>query len=716
MNSDQTEEIEPAAEGATAPDEAELIDGHRPGAGSSPDAPAIAGADASTPSSIDNAFAGEPDLMSEDDLKAVMIQFNPHSFKDIATIQKGVENFFLFQQSHLALTHPEQLQHLGEKDIQMLAERSALTPFEYVKLSEDKTRLEVKQVLIRPASLKGEQVAKVKLACVRGSVAAVLEYIHRRDDRITELEREGQLGQWVTQRFLRDQNLKGDSQSELNRMIPMLRNLSFDEYLAEEVKPREDLMMPMLSLLRRKADDLSGELHTYAQISGDAEQALQRRAARSVLLPLAGDFHVIQPAADNLIALPDESGVKEHRSELEYIYLLFVQMARKILFALLPREETTWIQPKGAGQDERYLEELKKHPSFLEGDSWQDARTFLECYTTLMKQVRKVREVRREYLVDLVTQQTILKLNMQFEPVLFSEATFEVPDRSVDSYIPRKELFKAVVERMKEHEDIATMEERRRLPDGRTAKGMYFMFRANLAQGFIRNPKRRNYMHLFSRSNGYENGIYDLLKDVQEGITPGEIIDEQIALSRAIRDWEAEQEKERLRKERAAMSLWSRFLAWLSALFGGEPKRRSEDAAENGGGEAPAQEKKRKSRKKKIIRGPREKQLVVPAQIQKVVDYVQRNFKGLIWLDEVMHTLNTVKFTEDQVGDFLFYDKYGRYTEVRPLINIRRVFLTTENEDDPQWIESTLDYLENIHQSKEEHRALIKYLRGLQED
>ncbi|MEQ9364888.1 MAG: hypothetical protein RIF32_11625, partial [Leptospirales bacterium] len=60
------------------------------------------------------------ELLSEENLKAIMIQFNPHSFKDITTIQKGVENFFLFAQSHLALTHPEQLQHLGEKDLELL--------------------------------------------------------------------------------------------------------------------------------------------------------------------------------------------------------------------------------------------------------------------------------------------------------------------------------------------------------------------------------------------------------------------------------------------------------------------------------------------------------------------------------------------------------------------------------------------------------------------
>ena len=130
-------------------------------------------------------------------------------------------------------------------------------------------------------------------------------------------------------------------------------------------------------------------------------------------------------------------------------------------------------------------------------------------------------------------------------------------------------------------------------------------------------------------------------------------------------------------------------------------------------GETNGAEKKTRRKRSKIIKGPREKQLVVPVRVQKGVDYVERNFKGLIWLDEVMLALNTVKFTADQVGDMLFYDKYDRYIEVRPLVNIRRVFISQENEEDPAWVSSTIDYLENVVPQKEEHRALISYLKSL---
>ncbi|MCR9140820.1 MAG: hypothetical protein NXI24_01010 [bacterium] len=673
------------------------------------------------------------DLLSEENLKAIMIQFNPHSFKDITTIQKGVENFFLFAQSHLALTHPEQLQHLGEKDLLHLEERGAIEFYEYLKLSEDRSRLSTKKVVIRPASLKADQVAKVKLGCVRGSVVAVLEYIHERDRKLRELEAEGQLGAWLNQRFLRDLAAENGAdfgsgaasgRAELNKMIPALRNLSFDGFLANEVKPRDDLLIPVLSLLGKRSEDLLSELAAFAKISEAGEEALRARIPRSLLIPLAGDFQVLSPAATDLISMPDAK-VKETRSEIEYIYVLYVQMARKILFALLPREETGWISGKGVSQDERYLEELKKHASFTQGDQWVDGATFLQCYSALIRHVRSVREVRKEFLIDLVAQETVYKLNMQFEPVLLRPDTFEVADSSVDSYLPREELYKAVCEKMKSLEDVAFMEERRTGPQAPGEKrGVYFIFRANLAQAFIRFPNRRNYIQLFCRSNSMSKGIYDLLIDVNEGVTPEGIVDEQIALARAIREWEDEQEKERLKKERAGMGLIARLVIFFRNLFGmGEIAggRRSDDPENSGEGDlgdgsSEGREKKgRGGRKKrsKVIKGPREKELVVPARVQKAVDYVERNFKGLIWLDEVLLALNTVKFNPDQVGDMLYYDKYDRYLEVRALINIRRVFISRENEEDPAWVSSTIDYLENVVPQQEEHRALVSYLRAL---
>ncbi|MCB1322032.1 MAG: hypothetical protein KDK34_17370, partial [Leptospiraceae bacterium] len=105
--------------------------------------------------------------------------------------------------------------------------------------------------------------------------------------------------------------------------------------------------------------------------------------------------------------------------------------------------------------------------------------------------------------------------------------------------------------------------------------------------------------------------------------------------------------------------------------------------------------------------------VTIPAKVQKAIDYVDRNFKGIIWIDEVLLTLGTVKYTADQIGDYLYYDKQNRYIEVKPLINIRRVFLRRENEGDPRWVQATIDYLENVAQPREEHSELLRHLRAI---
>ncbi|MCB1316648.1 MAG: hypothetical protein KDK27_11870, partial [Leptospiraceae bacterium] len=195
---------------------------------------------------------------------------------------------------------------------------------------------------------------------------------------------------------------------------------------------------------------------------------------------------------------------------------------------------------------------------------------------------------------------------------------------------------------------------------------------------------------------------------------PREIEDEQIALSRAIRDWEAEIEKERLRKERARLGIWGRFVLFLKSLFGmdASPRRRSEDHPDEEES-APRKRRNGKPRKTGVLVGPREREVTIPAKVQKAIDYVDRNFKGIIWIDEVLLTLGTVKYTADQIGDYLYYDKQNRYIEVKPLINIRRVFLRRENEGDPRWVQATIDYLENVAQPREEHSELLRHLRAI---
>lgn len=668
--------------------------------------------------------AAEPDLLSETELKVLMSQFNPLASRDIQLIQKGVENFFLFRQSHFALTRVDQLQHLGARELAYLSDRGAVALCSYLHPSEDRERLILRGVVVRPASLKGEQVARVRAACVRGSAHAVVEFLNRRDEKIRQLMQEGTLGQWVSARFTADANLDAAGKRELKTMLPALRKYSVEQLLSEAGTP-EDLAVGILNLLNKSADILADELRSQQEVSEIVDAALASRGPRAVLVQLSPEYHVFQPPARDLLELPDSGAkLKENKSELEWLYLLYVQIARKILTQLLPEEERAWIQPRGVSQDERYLEELKKHPSFLYGEEWPDGRLFVECLEALIQKVRGVRAIRREYLVELLTQESLKKLNMQFEPVLISLETFTLPDPAMEGYMPRKELYHEVVNRLKSLPDVMHMEERRRPAQNRRGeaeeRGAYFIYRANMPRAFVRNAKRRTMLHQFCRANGLTKGVYDLLVDVSSPATPAEIVEDQIALSRAIREWEAELEKERRRAERARLGFFGRILAFFAALFGMTPRntRRSEDrvepadAVDYDASEAPREDERtvRKRSAGGILK--REKSGVIPQRIQKAIDFVERNHKGVIWLDEVVRALNSVKYSDAQIGDYLFYDRENRYVEIKSLREARPAYIRAANESSPAWARAALDYYENIANPLAEHGVLVQYLRN----
>ena len=78
-------------------------------------------------------------------------------------------------------------------------------------------------------------------------------------------------------------------------MIPALRNLSFDGFLANDVKPRDELLIPVLAMLAKRTEDLLSDLAAFAKISQAG-----RRSAPGPHSPFAFDstgpgFSVARP-------------------------------------------------------------------------------------------------------------------------------------------------------------------------------------------------------------------------------------------------------------------------------------------------------------------------------------------------------------------------------------------------------------------------------------
>ncbi len=660
------------------------------------------------------AEAPEDDLVPEVDLRSLLAHLNPLAIRDIGTIEKGVEHFFLFHQAHLALTRPDQLKFLTPDDLDSLEERNAVRRFSYLRYLDAPGTISLVSVLIRPASLKGEQVAKVRQGCIRGSVASLLEYVARRDERVADLEVKGELSRWVSDRLPKvsadGQALNPDSRADLNRLIENLNALSFENLLEREASPPPEIAIPILRLLCLRPDELKQELALLPELPPLATRAVESRGGRPVLLRLTPDFHVLQPPALQLVQA-SESGHRNLTSELEWILVLFVQIARRLLLAILPEEESAWIQKSGTSQAARYLEELRRHPSLASAE-WSAVPSFLNAYEALLRHVQNLEQLRREFFLGSVVEEMRRQLNMQFEPVLVTAETLQLPEGVAERF-ERSELFEVVCARVRETGDVLTMEERRR-EEGQASegRGVYMLFLANLPQAFIRNRKRRSFLHLFARENGRPEGIYSFLREVSDETSTRELVDEQIALSRAIREWEAEQEKARLKRELAAMGFFARLWRFFLGLFGIHSERR----AEAPGVKARTVRQAKGAGASGVLVGPREKRLRIPERVQKAIEFVDRKNRGLIWLDEVESALSSTRYTTDGLGDLLFYDAQGRYEEIRALVQEKRVFIHRNNLNDLNWIEATLDYLENVANPGTHHGLLARHLQTRAEE
>ncbi|MBE7437546.1 MAG: hypothetical protein HS115_03745 [Spirochaetales bacterium] len=640
----------------------------------------------------------QPDLIDEGDLRNAMAQFNPLAMRDIATIEKGVEHFFLFNGSHRALIRVDQLQFLRSADARFLAERRVAAEFEYLDYNVQTRRLTRTPVLIRPASLKADQVAKVIRGCIHGSLCAVLEWIADRDDDLYAMEEKGELARHIGSQLHPD----GNEESGLVAQLSRLSFLSFESIL-DGTGARTELCAPLLSGLRGPVADLITELSDRSAFSPKCRLALDRRAGQPPLLSILPDWSLVRPAALSLVEMK-EGNLREIRSELEWIHLLFVQLARKILLEALPADEAGWIERRGISQDERYLKTIRSHPSIEARFAAASSNfPFADAFEGIIREQRKLGKIRVNGLVEILLQEALSRMNMRFEPVLFSKDNFTVNKSITRMYSNEDDLYEAVIERLMAHPEVLKTPERR----SDLSAGLYILYRANLPRAFISARNRRSFLHVMARESGHPGGIYDFARIATDNPT---LQKEQLELSRAIKEWENTLEAEKRKKEKKARGgFFQRILDFFLALFGQEKRkeRRAEDFSEVGA----------LTGRRGVIVGPRQKVRKIPPRVEETIQAVEETHKGFIWLDEVLKHLPDPKLSSDALGDLLFYDQEGRYTEIRALQNQRRVFIARENESSREWLTSTLDYLENLSRPGPEipdlRSALQKRLESL---
>ncbi|PJZ41205.1 hypothetical protein CH370_13315 [Leptospira kmetyi] len=670
------------------------------------------------------------DMIGDQELKVLMLQFNPGAFKDIDLVEKGVENYFLFSQSPFALTKIEQLQHLKLHDIKFLEERRGIQSYQYLQFQKEVRELQIANVIIRPASLKADQIVKVKRGCLLQSVAAVLEMLHARDQFILNVSKNSEIEDWVHQNYLnvdeKGMPINLSDSKFLEKSMQNLESLSL-EALLSRLQVRGDLFSNIFQMLNQKPGEILNQL-SLIKVEAEVLPVLEKRGSRSPLLQLHPRFHLFQPSLDELLSFRHASKDKDEPpklTELEIIFDLFTVIARKILLQILPGEDSSWIELTGNSQAERYVQELKKHPAFTSGKSWSGGGDFIKAYEVLLQTVRTLENLKKESLINLITGENLFRFKESKEPVNFDLSNFEADDAAIKSVgMSRSELFRQVLDRIRAREDFLKKE--RKGAGGETI-GLLILAKSMILRSFVEVRPRRTSIHNLVRQNGYPRGIYEFLKEVSDVKDGQAAVDEQIRLSKAIAEWEEDTEKERIRSERASKSIIERIIEFILSLFGiklppkekeipsrGQVRKETKNSEPDNSPQESVKPKKKMSLG--VIVGPKEKEMIIPARVQKAIDYVDRKNNGLIWLDEVVIAVSSPEFGKDKVADLIYYDQKRRYLEIRAMNQVRHVFIRRELESDPTWIQTTLDYLDNVSAKKPEFSALADTLRRFQNE
>ncbi|MCB1171396.1 MAG: hypothetical protein KDK25_13710, partial [Leptospiraceae bacterium] len=649
------------------------------------------------------------DLISSTDLKSILLSFSPGAEREIIQIEKGVQNFFMFHQSPRALVKLEDLKILSETDLKSLQEKEVLHIGHFLEYSDEDRHLRLQKVVIRPASLKGEQIETILRACLRTGISSVLRYIRHRDWMLLDKERQNTLGPEMHEHLLLLPEAMKD-RTDFVQQMGRLESVSFENLLESETDAPREYINDLVRVLARPQEDLRAELELEREKFKEVYEILDQRPERPVLYSLRRDFHIVYPPGYAMVDFEEDS-FNERTTEAEWIHRAFLETASRIVHFLMPDMEI------GRGElGSGYLNELSRHPSFTAEESWPGGMEFLEALNRLIQLCQGLKNVRAEVLLGFVYQQTLKMLNMKFEPVHFTRDSFQPPEKVSERFSDKGKIYEGVLSRFKKDPEVLVSLDKRSEPPG-----AFLIFRSNLARAFIRNKERRSFLHVMAREGGMEGGIYDALIDMNMPGLDTETLGEQRELTAAIKKWEEELEKERKKRERKGKGFFARLLEWLGALFGmasaaGESSQhRNDDLAEE---MASMDSRTEGARQKKAqgSKGPKARTHLVPPNVVKAASYVERKNHGLIWLDEVVKALNSVKFDMNSTGDLLYYDKKDRFDEIRPLMKLRRVFISKENLDDREWLSNTSAWLENMANAKEEHKILAQHFRHRLDD
>lgn len=619
-------------------------------------------------------------FLSSAELQAALVGMNPSAMKDIVQIEDGTTAALQITHSIRSLKSADQL--FGtQQEVQTLINRNIVSEYKWLDYQPELGGLKTRVSLFRPPSLKVIDAEKIEQDCDDLTALCLVSYLQHIE--ISNLKEIRSL-----QPF---QNL-----SERHQIVEAFGRLESNsiEALLESYDLPNQTIQRIIQKLSRPSSDLLLSIQSSREIPAGVIQAVQDRIQYSLLYMLTNEQHILFPNPMLLVQLNNDQSIEddliEHESEAEWLYQAYLQTAEAL--ALL-------TEPDANISDYNQLQIFfNQHFSLQSIEAWPGIDSFHQVFRKLHDLVDLVMKIRLEIAIDLSYKEMTRPLNMQLQPLALTASSISPPASLVRRIPNIDQIFKLFVNRAMQDPEILVHQ---------SSRGDYFfLFRSNLVQAFIDYKNQRNLLHLMAKQNGIEEGIYDFVKQNANLSESAKRLQEELLI--AIRRWEEDRRKELLKKERAKQGIIQRIINWFFSLFGlGIQTKTDLSNIDQTLPEAPTLTNRQKRTRPAA---PMNHRRLIPKQVERAIEYIERKYEGLIWLDDLVDTLASPNLNSDAVGDILYYDREQRFKEIRSIAKIKRVFIRMENLEDSNWLNQTIARLENTP-GLPHHISLLEYLK-----
>ncbi len=341
----------------------------------------------------------QTDLLSNFELPAALIGLNPSVEKDIKLIEQATSAFFVTY-SVFNLQTLESLEHIDNNIMNLLEKRNAIISYQYFQYESSRHFLKKNIVLIRPVSLKMDDVERVKKVCNDFSLISLLQYLRFKEQKY--FENSSLMANQIVENILtQNKNLR-------NAILDMI--LKFESYSLESVLSMfdvpEKIQNYMIQFLYKHPKEILDYLISYKELDNDTKKYLSNRN-ESILFELNTDFHILYPDKKFLIQFSNDE-YKMIVSEPESL----LNVAKTILLKLISYIEVKEEKEIENQNFEQIYQVLSRHPSLHSQESWPGLSRFLESTNLLIQLCNQLNLHRKEELINYFYYQILEKINI----------------------------------------------------------------------------------------------------------------------------------------------------------------------------------------------------------------------------------------------------------------------------------------------------------------